>query len=80
MIIIFCLRTTRKLTKQEDIDPLWKAMAAGLGYGVFGFLIAGQFVTVTYYPFLWIHLALIVSLNTVILKNRATLKRISDET
>ncbi|WP_203300627.1 O-antigen ligase family protein [Marinobacter sediminum] len=27
-----------------------------------GFLVAGQFVTVTYYPFLWIHLALIVSM------------------
>jgi len=28
-----------------------------------GFVIAGQFVTVAYYPFLWIHLALIVALN-----------------
>lgn len=26
-----------------------------------GFLVAGQFVTVTYYPYLWIHLALLVS-------------------
>lgn len=28
-----------------------------------GFIVAGQFVTVTYYPYLWIHLALIVSLS-----------------
>lgn len=27
-----------------------------------GFVVAGQFVTVTYYPFLWIHLALLVSM------------------
>jgi O-antigen ligase len=27
-----------------------------------GFIVAGQFVTVTYYPYLWIHLALIVAL------------------
>lgn len=27
-----------------------------------GFLVAGQFVTVTYYPYLWIHLALLVSM------------------
>jgi O-antigen ligase len=27
-----------------------------------GFFVAGQFVTVTYYPFFWIHLALLVSL------------------
>ena len=80
MIIIFCLRKTRAISKQEDIDPLWKAMAAGLGYGVFGFLIAGQFVTVTYYPFLWIHLSLIVSLNAVILKNRMTLQRADNTT
>lgn len=33
-----------------------------------GFVVAGQFVTVAYYPFLWIHLALVVSLNNV-LKN-----------
>jgi O-antigen ligase len=28
-----------------------------------GFVVAGQFVTVAYYPFLWIHLALVVALN-----------------
>lgn len=28
-----------------------------------GFLVAGQFVTVAYYPFFWIHLALVVSLS-----------------
>lgn len=27
-----------------------------------GFLVSGQFVTVTYYPFIWIHLALVVAL------------------
>lgn len=27
-----------------------------------GFLVAGQFVTVAYYPFLWIHLALVVAM------------------
>mgnify|MGYP001171623153 CR=1 FL=1 len=29
-----------------------------------GFIVAGQFVTVTYYPYLWIHCALLVSLNS----------------
>jgi O-antigen ligase len=28
-----------------------------------GFVVAGQFVTVAYYPFLWIHLALVVAMN-----------------
>ena len=30
-----------------------------------GFIVAGQFVTVTYYPYLWIHLAFIVALTNV---------------
>lgn len=30
---------------------------------LFGFVVAGQFVTVAYYPFLWIHIALVVALN-----------------
>lgn len=34
-----------------------------------GFVVAGQFVTVTYYPFLWIHLALIVALNNSFKEN-----------
>jgi hypothetical protein len=29
-----------------------------------GFVVAGQFVTVTYYPFLWIHLVLLTSMTT----------------
>ncbi|PSF04862.1 hypothetical protein C7H09_17715 [Marinobacter fuscus] len=35
-----------------------------------GFIIAGQFVTVTYYPFLWIHLALLVSMMNSFNKSR----------
>jgi O-antigen ligase len=34
-----------------------------------GFFVAGQFVTVTYYPFLWIHLALLVSLQNSFSEN-----------
>lgn len=29
---------------------------------VFGFVVAGQFVTVAYYPFLWIHLSLLIAM------------------
>jgi len=34
---------------------------SGLLYGIVGFVLAGQFVTVTYYPFLWITLSFIVA-------------------
>jgi putative inorganic carbon (hco3(-)) transporter len=67
-IIGYCLYVTYSISKNTTIDPVICACAAGLGLGVFGFLVAGQFVTVSYYPFLWIHLALIVVLKTLVLK------------
>ena len=46
--------------------------AAGVGRGLalttWGFVIAGQFNTVAYYPFLWINLALTVSLAGIVRK------------
>jgi O-antigen ligase len=71
-IISFCLITTIKSVKTKDVDGFNSAIFAGLGYGVFGFLIAGQFVTISYYPFLWVHLAFIVSLVNVIKRPNAT--------
>jgi len=41
--------------------PIWK----GLKIGIVGFIIAGQFVTIGYYPFLWISCALQLSLYNV---------------
>jgi putative inorganic carbon (hco3(-)) transporter len=64
MLIFYCIYTCYKIAKRINYAPgsTWPYIAAGLGMGVFGFLIAGQFVTVGYYPFLWIHLALIACL------------------
>jgi hypothetical protein len=58
-----------KISRNKNASELERNIAAGLGYGVLGFFIAGQFVTVSYYPFLWIHLAFICALsNTVKIK------------
>ena len=38
-----------------------KVVSAGTGMGLLGFVIAGQFVTVFYYPFLWIGLGVAVA-------------------
>lgn len=65
MIIIYCILTTYKIKNKNEIFPLSKSIAAGLGVGVLGFVMAGQFVTVSYYPFIWIHLSLIVCLENV---------------
>ncbi|MDR2153711.1 MAG: O-antigen ligase family protein [Burkholderiaceae bacterium] len=42
------------------------AVAKGIAVGHIGFVIAGQFVTVGYYPFLWINLALSAALLNVV--------------
>ena len=38
-----------------------RPILAGLNYGFLGFLVAGQFVSVVYYPYMWVYLALTVS-------------------
>jgi putative inorganic carbon (HCO3(-)) transporter len=63
LIILYCLRIPIKIYKDTRSDGPMKAIALGLCYGVLGYVIAGQFVTVAYYPFLWIHLAFVVCLN-----------------
>jgi putative inorganic carbon (HCO3(-)) transporter len=65
LLILYCLFVPIKIYKSNKYVDLEKAVAAGLGYGVLGFLIAGQFVTIAYYPFLWIHLAMIVALSNL---------------
>jgi putative inorganic carbon (HCO3(-)) transporter len=62
LTIFYCLRVPIKIHKDPNNDMMTKAISAGLGYGVLGFVMAGQFVTVAYYPFLWIHLAFITAL------------------
>jgi putative inorganic carbon (hco3(-)) transporter len=70
VLIFYCIYAGYKLSERNlysDASPM-PYIAAGLGVGVFGFVIAGQFVTVGYYPFLWIHLAFIVSFNAINLR------------
>jgi O-antigen ligase len=56
---------TRRLTKEHSTVAPFYRIAVGLDAALWGFLIAGQFVTVTYYPYLWINLALSVSLRNI---------------
>jgi putative inorganic carbon (HCO3(-)) transporter len=43
-------------------------MSYGLDAGLIGYLVAGFFVTVLYYPFFWIQITMIVMLNAVAMK------------
>lgn len=67
-MILYAIILSGSLIKRKG-DPLFSAIAAGLGFGILGFVIAGQFVTVTYYPFFWVHLAFLVSLSNVMKTN-----------
>lgn len=66
LLILYCLWHPLKIARSPSVDAVDKNISVGLGYGVLGFLIAGQFVTVAYYPFLWVHLAFIVSMTRIV--------------
>ena len=55
---------TRKISKHFENRLLFN-LSYGLDAGLIGFLVAGSFVTVLYYPFFWIQIAMIVMLNNV---------------
>ena len=59
---------TRFLLKHKEREPFLVLSLVGVAYGIFGFVLAGQFVTVAYYPFLWLGLAFFVSGNNVLKK------------
>lgn len=57
----------RRACKENAAAPGYApAVARGLVLTTWGFVIAGQFNTVSYYPFLWINLALTVSLASIV--------------
>lgn len=57
---------TRKLAPDR---PYVVAMAHGLDGALIGFLVSGFFVTVLYYPYFWINLAMTMALNGVAHRN-----------
>lgn len=65
-LIFWGLWTGWKVRKHIDSQPMLTMTMIGTSYGILGFTIAGQFVTVAYYPFLWIGLAFLVSGNNVL--------------
>lgn len=61
-----CCRRIQKATAQAPEAMFATSIAKGLSVSLWGFLIAGQFVTIAYYPFFWINLALSVALLNVV--------------
>lgn len=63
LLILLLLSMFSKLSKvrkhaKTSGDPYSEWMSLGLSCGLIGFIISGSFVTVLYYPYIWIHAAL----------------------
>lgn len=53
-------RKAIRLLRGAGMDDDWRIPTAkGLALGFLGFIIGGQFVSIVYYPFMWMHLALV---------------------
>lgn len=64
LLILYCFifnYRTRRLAEKIDNQFIYY-MAHGLDAALVGFLVSGSFVTVMYYPYLWVNLAMTVSL------------------
>lgn len=66
--------STRKIARQQlKGNKFIESMAFGLDGALVGYLVSGFFVTVLYYPYFWINLAMTVALNNVARSESAAL-------
>ena len=65
-------RRTRRLTKGRPETRLLHLLAHGLDGGLIGYLAAGMFVSVFWYPLFWVNLAMAVALHEVARRASAT--------
>jgi putative inorganic carbon (HCO3(-)) transporter len=67
-----CCREVQRLVAAPKPEAAFTStVAKGLAISMWGFIIAGQFVTVTYYPFPWINLAMSVALLNIVKRQQA---------
>ena len=58
-------RTRRLAVGEDDRARFIRLMAHGLDGALVGYLVSGFFVTVMYYPYFWVNLAMTVALNNI---------------
>ena len=73
-LIIWSFLLMRRIRKEADKsnDIFVANMCRGMNLALIGYFVAGQFVTVAYYPFLWIHLVFVTSMGTFWKNEKAT--------
>lgn len=64
LLLFYSLKTTRQVRRQakELNERFYYFMTYGFDLGLVGLLISASFVTVLYYPYLWIYFALVASM------------------
>jgi len=71
ILMIFIAYRYAKNLRIEGCEMVQGIIGKCANLALVGYLVAGQFVTVSYYPFFWIHLALLVAMkNSFELKER----------
>lgn len=64
LMLILCAFLALSRIGTLELPGLFGELSTAFKVSMLGFIIAGQFVSVVYYPFLWIHLAIISALYT----------------
>lgn len=72
VIYAFVLNARSRIMALQNNNKLYYFLTYGLDMGLVGYLVAGTFVTVFYYPFFWVQISFIVALYNIS-KNKADL-------
>jgi putative inorganic carbon (HCO3(-)) transporter len=72
--LLFYLMILISVLKQKTLKGYDLVVKKGLVLGLIGFFIAGQFVSVAYYPFMWVSVGLLASLNVIYLNKQCAEK------
>lgn len=66
-LLVTAIKKARNF-EAEGCETSQRRIGTSANLSLIGFIVASQFVTVTYYPFLWIHLALLISMRNSFMK------------
>ncbi|MDT8453028.1 MAG: O-antigen ligase family protein [Gammaproteobacteria bacterium] len=81
LLIVGCYIGTRRImqTAEANNDVFISNMAKGMNVALIGYVVAGQFVTVAYYPFFWVHITLVTIMATIIRNEVGDVEAINKE-
>ena len=75
IVFVFIINSrTRKVAKKLE-NRFFQYLSYGLDAGLVGYLVAGLFVTVVYYPFFWVQMAMTVALHSISINEFNSIKK-----